>query len=352
MSDETEVEVAESEAPEPIVDPFDLSDDELDAHDMSMAPESLEDSPESDGEPEEDDTDDELDVDEEEPSEGEEDPETEEPEPTEDSEEVDFKAEYEKLMAPFNANGKEFKVDSIEESIKLMQMGANYTKKMVELKPNLKMIKMLQKNDILDEGKLSYLIDLSKNNPDAIAKLVKDSGIDPLDINQESNEYTPKNYSVSDKEVNLDEVLGQIESTPTYDQTLDIVGKQWDDSSKEVLSAKPQMIAQINDHVANGIYDKIVAEVDKQQMFGGLEGLSNLEAYQKVGSDLYKRGDFNDKAPVSRSKPKVKQSEAVRNLKKRAASPTKTTPKKEQVKKVVNYFDLSDEELNNLPDKY
>lgn len=358
MTDETDVV---EDAPVVDVDPFDLSDDELMAHDSSMVPESEEDSPEevteevTDTDLDQGEAPDELDVDaEEEESIEETETDTEEPEPEEKSEEVDYKAEFEKLMAPFNANGKELKVDSVEESIKLMQMGANYTKKMVELKPHLKLIKMLEKNKLTDEGQLNYLIDLSNKNPEAIAKLVKDSGIDPLDIDQESKEYTPKNYAVSNEEFNLDEVLGQIESTPTYDKTLDIVGKQWDDSSKEVLSAKPQMIAQINDHVANGIYDKIMSEIDKQQMFGGLQGLSNLEAYQKVGKDLYDRGDFNtEAAPVSRAKPKVKQSEAVRNLKKRAASPTKASPKKKDpVKKEVNYFDLSEEELNNLPTQY
>ena len=273
MTDETDVV---PESPETTVDPFDLSDDQLNEMEVPMVPESDEDSPKEEEidsddleeEPSEE-TSDELDVDEEEESD--EDPETEEPEPEETSEEVDFKSEYEKLLAPFKANGKDIKVDSVEEATKLMQMGANYTKKMVELKPHLKMIKMLQKNKLMDEGQLNYLIDLSNKEPQAIAKLIKDSGIDPLDIDQESTEYTPKNYAVSDKEVNLDEVLGQIESTPTYEKTLDIVGNKWDDSSKEILSDKPQMIVQINDHMANGIYDKIVAEIDKQQMFGGLQ---------------------------------------------------------------------------------
>ena len=38
-----------------------------------------------------------------------------------------------KLFAPFKANGKDIKVDSVEEAIALMQMGANYSKKMAGL---------------------------------------------------------------------------------------------------------------------------------------------------------------------------------------------------------------------------
>ena len=67
---------------------------------------------------------------------------------------------------------------------------------------------MLENNGLLDEQKITYLIDLDKKNPDAIGKLIKESGIDPLDVNtQEEPKYTPGNYSVSDAQVNLDAVL-------------------------------------------------------------------------------------------------------------------------------------------------
>ena len=41
---------------------------------------------------------------------------------------------------------------------------------------------MLENAGITDENQLAYLIDLSNKNPQAIQKLVKDSGIDPLDM--------------------------------------------------------------------------------------------------------------------------------------------------------------------------
>ena len=38
-----------------------------------------------------------------------------------------------KLFAPFKANGRELKIESVEEAVALMQMGANYSKKMAGL---------------------------------------------------------------------------------------------------------------------------------------------------------------------------------------------------------------------------
>ena len=107
--------------------------------------------------------------------------------------EIDYKKEYERLTASFKANGKDISVANVDEAISLMQMGANYNKKMAALKPNLKLLKLLENNKLLDESKISYLIDLDKKNPEAITKLLKDSGIDPLDVdvNKES-EYRPK----------------------------------------------------------------------------------------------------------------------------------------------------------------
>lgn len=43
---------------------------------------------------------------------------------------VDYKAGYEQIMALTKANGKTMQVKSVEEAIQLMQMGANYTRKM------------------------------------------------------------------------------------------------------------------------------------------------------------------------------------------------------------------------------
>ena len=61
---------------------------------------------------------------------------------------------YNKIMAPFKANGKMIELRSPEEAVSLMQMGANYTRKMQELQPHRKTLLMLQDNNLLDAEKL------------------------------------------------------------------------------------------------------------------------------------------------------------------------------------------------------
>ena len=217
-------------------------------------------------------------------------------------EETDYKAEYEKILAPFSANGKQMQVESAEEAITLMQMGANYNKKMAALKPNLKLLKLLENNGLLSEEKLSFLIDLDKKNPDAITKLVKDSGLDPLEMDVSKSDYKPNTYTVHDREVELDSVLSDIQDTPTYSKTISIVGNKWDGESKKIIVENPQLIKVINDHMASGVFDLISNEVDRQRALNRLNGVSDIEAYRLVGDEMHNRGALR---PASQPAQKV-----------------------------------------------
>lgn len=281
------------------------------------------------------------------------------------SAEIDYKAEYEKLLAPFKANGREIRINGVSDAIALMQMGANYNKKMAALKPNLKLMKMLENNNLLSEEKISFLIDLEKKNPNAINKLVKDSGLDPMDLDADkASEYKQTAYTVDDREIELDTVLDELQNSPGYNQTLDVVGNKWDAASKQVIANAPQLLRVINDHVQSGIYDLISKEVENERLFGRLNGLSDIEAYRQIGDALHARGAFNHLAQgsapgqrqlapgsvVAASKPKPASDDRLRD-KKRAASPTKpaaTTP----LPADFNPLALSDEEFGKLVNKH
>ena len=270
---------------------------------------------------------------------------------------VDYKAAYEKLFTPFKANGRDIVVKDVEDAISLMQMGANYNKKMAALKPNLKLMKLLENNGLLNEERLSYLIDLEKKNPEAISKLVKESGLDPLDLDADkAGSYKPNTYTVDDREMELDTVLDELQGTPTYNQTLSIVSNKWDGASKQVIAEQPQLLKVINSHVQSGIYDLISKEIESERMFGRLDGLSDIEAYRKVGDAIQARGGFNHLNPqvqtpapkpvVVQPKPKNGDDEKLRE-KKRAAGSTKPIGAG-QVKQDYNPLSLSDDAFSKL----
>ena len=347
MSNEIEKEdLPEVEESQESSDILNLSDEEL----MNLDPSTLEapavETPAEESEPEEAQADDEPsgeEVDAEaDPATDDEAPASEEKEQPEVEEaaepsgsEVNYEAEYKKLFAPFRANGKEMQIKSVDEAITLMQMGANYTKKMVGLAPNLKILKLLENNGLLSEEKLSFLIDLDKKNPEAISKLVKDSGIDPLDMDVSKSEYKPNTYTVDDRELELDAVLEEIQDTPTYSQTISVVSNKWDGPSKQVVAQNPQLLRVINDHMARGIYDRISTEVEHERMLGRLIGVSDIEAYRLVGDAIEARGGFADLAKPAiqpatlatpiRVAPKAKAEDPAIRAKKLAASAPKPT---------------------------
>ena len=313
--------------------------------------------PETSGEQKEQDSEDALD---EQPKPG-----TPEAKPAE-APEPDYKAEYLRMLAPFKANGKEIAVSTVDDAISLMQMGANYNKKMAGLKPSLKMMKLLENSGLLSEEKISYLIDLEKKNPAAINKLIKDSGIDPMDLDAEkASGYKPQTYTVDDREMELDSVLDSIQETPSYNRTLDIVSSQWDGASKQVIAASPQLLKVINDHVASGIYDTIHKEVERGRMLGHLNGLSDIDAYRQVGDAIQARGGFNPTnqgsspvqgkpsptSAIAPSKPSQADEDRLRE-KRRAAGSTKPAGSAGLAKE-YNPLGLSDDEfLKSYNQKY
>lgn len=277
-----------------------------------------------------------------------------------DTQETNYKAFYEQVMAPFNANGRTIQLNSPDEVIQLMQMGANYTRKMQAIAPHRKILLMLENNKLLDEDKLSYLIDIDKKNPDAIKKLVKDAGIDPMEIDtEEEPTYLVGNHRVSDEEAAFRATLEDIGSTPGGKETLQLINSDWDHASKEVLWSQPEVMQVIHEQRSNGIYDRISTELHRQRTLGLIPPqVPFLQAYKKIGEDMAQAGAFNDlvqggttqqqqqrqdpPAPVatrvSTPKPAASNGDKVS-----AASPSRSTPRK--VTTVVNPLSLPDDEF-------
>ena len=257
---------------------------------------------------------------------------------------------YNQVTAPFKANGATMQVKSPEDIVRLMQMGAGAQKQMAKLKPNLKLIKMLENNNLLDERRLNNLIDLSKNDSKAIAKLVKDSGVDPDDIDIENaSTYQPNNYTVTDSEYELDQVLDSIKHTDTFDKTIDLLTSEWDDKSKTFVSENPNVIKVINDHMLNGVYDKVNAVMQQDKALGKLSGVSDVDAYKQIIDMLAKNGeliDGNQQEPVQSNITDIGDAGSVkRKQNRKAAAPTKQTNTSNNSKQDVSYLTLSDDEF-------
>lgn len=272
------------------------------------------------------------------------------------------------VMTPFKANGKLITLKDPKEVVQLMQMGANYTRKMQDIQPHRKMLTMLQNNDLLDEGKLDYLIALDKRDPEAIKKLIKDAGIDPLDIDTSTDStFQAGNHRVTDNEVALNSVMEELSSTPDGQTTIATVNASWDQASKEALWNSPEILTVIHSQRENGIYAAITEEMDRQKILGTLPANTPfLKAYEEIGKQLYSSGAADPSVsqpgktaptasvqagqPEPKAAPEVVATRAAapkpvlaNGDKANAASPSRSTPRK--VKELINPLAMSDEEF-------
>ena len=263
---------------------------------------------------------------------------------------------FKQVMAPFKADGKTVELKTPEEAIQLMKMGANYTRKMQELQPQRKLLLMLENNG-LDEGKLSYLIDLDKKDPKAILKLVKDAGIDPLDLDVSVDPaYQAGNHTVSDAESNFRSVLDTLSSSTEGKETLRVINSTWDQASKELLWKDAEAMNTIHQQRESGVYDLISTEVERQKTLGNIPaGTSFMQAYQAVGNHMVSNGGFDSlikPAAIVPVAPVVTRVAPVKSVvengdKASAASPPRSTSRPATV--AINPLAMSDEDFLKMP---
>lgn len=259
---------------------------------------------------------------------------------------IDYKAEYERLMKPLKANGKDIELRTPDELVKLAQQGANYTQKMQALAPHRKILLMLQNNGLLDEGKLNTLIDLDKKNPEAIKQLMLDAGINPLDLDPELKpQYQPGNHTVTDQEANFNAVLDNHKYNDEGRATLAICNT-WDQASKDLLWTNPEIIDTMHEQRTSGVYDLIANEVERQKMLGSIPTHTPfLEAYKLVGDQMVAgKAATVQTAPVPVARrAAAPTAEVANNAKANAAAAPRTTAK--SAKTVVNPLAMSDEDF-------
>lgn len=203
---------------------------------------------------------------------------------------IDYEEFYKEFTKPFKANGKEIQINNLADAKALMQQGVNYSKKMAQLKPRMGILKTLEANNLMDESELAFLIDLKNKNPEAIAKLVKDSEIDLYSFDTEqANNYRPQAQIVAYSD--LEEVVNELQmNSQQFPKVLNDVINTWDEKSKQVLGDNPQILKIITEQAETGLYDKIVDAISYERMLGRMNGVSFLDAYTQIENAFVNAG--------------------------------------------------------------
>ena len=242
--------------------------------------------------------------------------------------------EFQRILEPFKANGKEMSVKDVDEAMQLMKMGANYVKKMTVMKPHLNAVKLLQRNDLLDQDKLNTLIDISKGNTDAIASFLQTLNVDPADLigkEQEASSYKPNEYKIDEAEEAVVDVLETIKSdSPSeYNNLVSNVINQWDTGSNRLFGERPEILEVLVENMQNkndqgqSVFELVNTELQRQKTLGKTKGQNDLEAYFAIGQAMF--SDNSEQKPESSEvkekqlPPKSKKAKAVKTDKRKVA---------------------------------
>ncbi|MCH9665511.1 MAG: hypothetical protein K0U41_06640 [Gammaproteobacteria bacterium] len=283
------------------------------------------------------------------------------------AEEIDYKAEYEKMISKFTANGQDFNVSNAEQAKQLMRKGANYEFKMNQLSKHRGLISTIEQNKITDED-INMLIELKNKKPEAVARMVKDSGIEPLDLNDIENAETYKaaDYQVSGKIVELQEVVASVRTTEPGNQVMDDISALWDDESKKILLEQPEnILTRLVADKQSGLYDKVMLKLNNDRILGNLRGVEYITAYANLAGEM--SGTQGNPSPqtagtpqtqtaqggtttvpvTSAPSPKDAATKLANTDKAKAASPTTKTPVAPKIA-VTDFMNMSDEEFDKL----
>lgn len=263
------------------------------------------------------------------------------------TQEVNHKDFYEKLTKPFKANGREIQVTNPDDMISLMQKGTDYVKKMTELKPLKQLNALLTQHGITQED-LGLLIELKQKKPEAIAKVVKDSGVDVYGLNvDEAEKYVPATPQAPQTNDALDATIEELKiSSSVFQQTIQIVGNQWDESSRSKIAEHPQLLRIIDAQVADGTFAKIDSVMQYERALGRLVGLTDLEAYVEIERKLQASQPAQIQVPAQAQpvQPVVTPQQQQVNAQRKSAAPPRVV-KETTSSPPINSPALSDEEF-------
>lgn len=296
-------------------------------------------------------------------------PKNEEP-PKVEGEAINFETEYKKLIgAPIKANGREIVLKSVDEAVRLVQQGANYAKRMEELKPARKQAAMLESAGLLgNEVALSHMIDLYNGKPEAIAKMVKELNIDIYSLDLASGDnYTPNSHLRSDDAFNFQETIKEVRTLDGGEEAMKLI-EGWDMQSRQIIWGNSAAVRQIYDYKQSGVYDIVATEVERRKLLGDIpEGTPFIKAFQAVGDELSRTGQLGAPAapapapeqrttplaPPAKQQPRTPISSGPAPRKQpapdsRAAAASAPRAGVGAVKEAIDIFSLSDDDIAKM----
>ena len=224
------------------------------------------------------------------------------------SSEPNYKEFYEQVaLAKFTANGKE--VEGFKDPadlIRAQQMLHGYSDKMKVFKEYKPFLKALEERKLTtDADKFNLAMSIVDGDPEAIKKVLKEKGIDPLELDLEDIKYTEKNTLPSQAQMLIEDTYEQAENLGVGDKFTKVINKDWDIKSLQELVNNNAVRADLLQHLSDGTYDIVSNEIKKMELLdatGVLNGMTSIDKYRMATERIYKQ---NQRVPTVQASTKV-----------------------------------------------
>ena len=261
------------------------------------------------------------------------------------SDEPNYKEFYEKVaLAKFTANGKE--VEGFKDPadlIRAQQMLHGYSDKMKVFKEYKPFLKALEERKLTtDTEKFNLVMNLLDGDPEAFKKVIKEKGIDPLELDLDDIKYAPKNVLPSKAQMVIEETYEEAENLGVGDKFTRVINKDWDVKSLQELVTNSAVKNDLLQHLNDGTYDIVQNEIKRMELLdatGVLDSMSSIEKYRTAVARLQQKNVQNmvAQAPVKDTVDKIAQAEKAKaeaEFKRKAAEKEKEVA--EQRKKAAS----------------
>ena len=264
----------------------------------------------------------------------------------------------------FKANGKDYELTDDEmrsQFPKIFGQAMDYTKKTQAMKPWRQTIDALESAKI-SHNDVSLMIDVLRGDKQAIAEVIKRTGVDALDIDTENSRYEPKSYGRDETTLAIQDVIGEISSDREYETTHRILSKDWDDKSFAEFTKNPEMIKALHIDVKSGKFEQVQPIAEKLKVFDRARKTDleyYLDAAREVSETEYAAAQRQAAIDTQKqqAEARAQRQAEIDRVKSTQQAREKTTSKVEQrkaaapikavsgSKKVVDYLNDSDEDF-------
>ena len=251
--------------------------------------------------------------------------------------EVDYKKFYEEVaLAKFTANGRQVEgFKNPEDLIRAQQMLHGYSDKMKVFKEYKKFLKPLEERGITaDPDKFNLAMSLLDGDVEAIKKVIKDRGVDPLELDLEDIKYTPRNTLPSDAQLLVEEMSSQARDLGIEDKFHKVLTKDLDDHGINEFITNSKVRKDLMQHLQDGTYELVQDEIRNMELLsdGEYDSVNSIDKYRMAVKRLqakYKDSKVNEQKTTELAKQKLEDDRIQREKELTAAEFKKKAAEKE-----------------------